>query len=75
MHSRPSRTFCQSSATVRARGQRPEVQAAGQPVRSIDDLFGVLRSAAPGGTMEMTVLRGTEERSVQVTFGQPEADA
>jgi serine protease Do len=46
------------------------VTAAGQPVRTVDDLFGALRAAAPGGTVEMTVLRGTEERAVQVTFGE-----
>jgi serine protease Do len=51
------------------------VTAAGQPVRSVDDLFGVLRAAAPGGTIELTVLRGTDERSVQVTLGQPDGDA
>jgi serine protease Do len=46
------------------------VAAAGQPVRTADDLFAALRTAAPGGTLEMTVLRGTEERSVHVVFGQ-----
>jgi serine protease Do len=46
------------------------VTAAGQPVRSVDDLSGALRAAAPGGTLELTVVRGTEERAVQVTFGQ-----
>jgi serine protease Do len=46
------------------------VTAAGQPVRSVDDLSGALRAAAPGGTLELTVVRGTEERTVQVTFGQ-----
>jgi serine protease Do len=51
------------------------VAAAGQPVRSIDDLFGALRAAAPGGTIEMTVLRGTDERSIQVTLGEPDAEA
>jgi serine protease Do len=51
------------------------VAAAGQPVRSVDDLFGVLRAAAPGSTIELTVLRGTDERSVQVTLGQADADA
>jgi serine protease Do len=45
------------------------VAVAGQPVRGVDDLFGALRAAAPGGTLELTVLRGTEERTVQVTFG------
>ncbi len=46
------------------------VTAAGQPVRSVDDLSGALRAAAADGTLELTVLRGTEERTVQVTFGE-----
>ena len=46
------------------------VAGAGQPVRSADDLFGVLRAAAPGGSLELTVLRGTEERTVHVILGQ-----
>ncbi|HUB22819.1 MAG TPA: trypsin-like peptidase domain-containing protein [Streptosporangiaceae bacterium] len=46
------------------------VAAAGQPVRSADDLFGALRAAAPGGSLELTVLRGTEERTVHVILGQ-----
>jgi serine protease Do len=52
--------------------------ASGQPTRSADDLFGVLRAAAPGGTLELTVLRGTEERAVHVVLGengQPAAEA
>ena len=44
------------------------VGAAGQPVRTIDDLSGALRAA--GDTIELTVLRGTDERTIQVTFGQ-----
>ena len=46
------------------------VAAAGQPVRTVDDLFGALRTAAAGGSLELTVLRGTEERTVHVVFGQ-----
>jgi S1-C subfamily serine protease len=46
------------------------VAAGGQPVRSVDDLTSALRAAAPGGTLEMTVLRGTEERAVHVVFSQ-----
>jgi len=42
--------------------------AAGQPVRTIDDLTGALRTA--GGTLELNVLRGTDERSIQVTLSQ-----
>src|SRR3984957_12136172 len=54
------------------------VAAAGQPIRTADDLFAALRTAGPGGTLEMTVLRGTEERSVHVVFGdegQPATEA
>jgi serine protease Do len=50
------------------------VAAAGQPVRSIDDLSGALRAAA-AGTVDLTVLRGTEERNVQVVLGQAESQA
>jgi len=44
------------------------VTAAGQPTRSVDDLTGALRVAA--GTIELTVVRGTDERSIQVGLGQ-----
>jgi len=50
--------------------------AAGQPIRTIDDLTGALRTAS--GTLELNVLRGTDERSIQVTLSQndqPEGDA
>ena len=45
------------------------VAVAGQAISGIDDLSGALRAAGPGGTVELTVLRGTEERSVHVVFG------
>jgi serine protease Do len=52
------------------------VAAAGQPVRTVDDLSGALQTAAE--TIELTVLRGTDERSIQVALGQnsqPEGEA
>jgi serine protease Do len=49
------------------------VTAAGEPVRSADDLGVALRAAA--GSIELTVLRGTEERGIQVTLGEPEGSA
>ena len=52
------------------------VAAAGQPVRTVDDLSGALQTAAE--TIELTVLRGTDERTIQVTLGQnsqPEGEA
>jgi serine protease Do len=44
------------------------VAAAGQPARTPDDLFEAL-AAASGGSIELTVVRGTEERTIQVAFG------
>jgi serine protease Do len=46
--------------------------AGGQPIRTADDLFGALREAASTGAVELTILRGTDERTVQVTFGEAE---
>ena len=42
------------------------VTAAGQPVRTPDDLFDAL--AAASGTVELTIVRGTDERTVQVVL-------
>jgi serine protease Do len=43
------------------------VAAAGQPVEGVDDLFGALQGAQ-GGTLELRVVRGADERTVQVVF-------
>jgi S1-C subfamily serine protease len=43
------------------------VTAAGRPIRTPDDLFDAL-AAARGGTLELNVVRGTDERTLQVTF-------
>jgi S1-C subfamily serine protease len=50
------------------------VAASGQPTRTTDDLFGALQ-AVSGGSIELTVLRGTDERTVQVVFGQAGGEA
>jgi serine protease Do len=44
------------------------VAAAGRDLTTVDDLFDVLDGAEPGGTLEVTVVRGTEERLVTVEF-------
>jgi serine protease Do len=44
------------------------VTAAGQPVRTTDDLFDALPAA--GGTVQLTIMRGAEERTVQVVLGE-----
>jgi serine protease Do len=43
------------------------VAAAGHPVSTPDDLFDALK-AARGGTIQLNLIRGTEERTIQVTF-------
>ena len=43
------------------------VSAAGQPVGGVDDLFDALQGAQ-GGTLELRVVRGADERTVQVVF-------
>jgi len=51
------------------------VAAAGHPIRTPDDLFDALR-AARGGTIELNLIRGTDELTIQVTFadnGQPDS--
>jgi serine protease Do len=45
------------------------VGAAGRPVTTFDDLFDAL-AAARGGTVELNVVRGTDERSLQVVFAE-----
>ena len=45
------------------------VAAAGQPVRDPDDLFDALQAASSGGSIQLTVVRGTDERTIEVTFG------
>lgn len=43
------------------------VAAAGRPVAGVDDLHDALQ-AAPGGTLELRIVRGAEERTVHVVF-------
>src|SRR6266487_3919506 len=50
------------------------VAAAGQPANTPDDLFDAL-AAARGGTLELTVVRGADERTLQVTFTEPDQNA
>ena len=50
------------------------VAAAGQPVSAPDDLFDAL-AAARGGSLELRVVRGTDERTLQVTFTDPDQNS
>ncbi len=45
------------------------VSAAGRPVRDPDDLFDALQAAAQAGTIQLNVLRGADQRTIDVTFG------
>ena len=44
------------------------IQAASEPVRGMDDLFQALETSA-GGVIELVILRGAEERTVEVQLG------
>jgi serine protease Do len=44
------------------------VAVGGQPVRTVDDLYDALQAAGTG-TIELSLVRGTEERTVQVALG------
>ncbi|MDQ3859899.1 MAG: PDZ domain-containing protein, partial [Actinomycetota bacterium] len=46
------------------------VAAAGEPVHRVDDLFGALDEAVPGGSLELTIVRGVDERKVAVALPQ-----
>ena len=50
--------------------------AGGRPVRTIDDVFDALQEAR-GDTLELTVVHGADERTIQVAFdsGQPGQEA
>jgi serine protease Do len=50
------------------------VAAAGQPTSTPDDLFDAL-AAARGGTLELQAVRGTDMRTLQVTFTEPDQNA
>ena len=45
------------------------VEAAGRKVSSMIDLGAVVRTQAPGDTITLTVVRGDQERTVEVTLG------
>lgn len=44
------------------------VAAGDRPLSEVDDLYDLLDGTGPGGTLDLTVLRGTEERVVTVSF-------
>ena len=49
------------------------VAAGGRDVRRADDLFEALGALGSGAALELTVVRGSEERSISVTPVEEEA--
>lgn len=49
------------------------IEAGERPLRSSDDLFSVLDALAPGATLTLRVLRGTEEETLTASFDAPGA--
>lgn len=45
------------------------VAAAGTPVGGVDDLYEQLDKTGPGGKIELELVRGTDERAVEITAG------
>jgi serine protease Do len=58
------------SAADRAGLQRGDliIAAAGTPVGRLDDLYDALETGSEGGSLELGIVRGTDEQTVQVTF-------
>ena len=46
------------------------VAAGEEPIRRVDDLFRALDAAGPGGRLDLTVVRGVEERAVAVALAE-----
>lgn len=45
------------------------VQAAGRPIREPDDVYDALGGVAPTGSLTLRIVRGTDERTIEVQFG------
>ena len=60
------------SAAARAGVQKGDllVELGGQEIRNIYDFVFVLRSAKPGETTTLAVLRGEERLELEVTYGE-----
>jgi serine protease Do len=51
------------------------IEAAGKPIREPDDVYDALGSVAAGQTMAIKIVRGTEERSVEVSFAETDENS
>jgi serine protease Do len=68
------RSVAESSPAERAGLERGDLiaRAGGEPVDSVDSLYRILDGITPGATLDLDVLRGTEERNVTVSFEEAE---
>jgi serine protease Do len=66
------RSVGESSPAARAGIERGDliVRAGSQAIDGVDALYGALDTVSPGSALELGVLRGTDERSVNVTFDE-----
>ena len=65
-------TVTEGSPAARA-GLRPGdviVELAGDPIRTVEDLYSAIRSRDPGDEVELTVVRGGEREGIDVTLGR-----
>jgi S1-C subfamily serine protease len=49
------------------------VEAAGRPIREPDDVYDALGAVQGGSTLSLRVVRGADERTIEINFGQGEA--
>ncbi len=66
------RAVQENSPAVRAGIKRGDllVAASGSPLRGLDALYDALDAARPAGLLELTVVRGSDEHQVTVSFGE-----
>jgi S1-C subfamily serine protease len=65
------------SPAARAGIERGDLIAAagGTELEGVDALYDALDALSPGATLELTVVRGTDERTVEVSFEDEEVTA
>jgi serine protease Do len=51
------------------------VEAAGKPIREPDDVYDALGGVQAGGTLSLRIVRGAEERTIEVNFSGAEGGA
>jgi serine protease Do len=71
------RSVAEGSAAERAGIERGDliVQAGGEELKSVDDLYRALDAVDAGETLDLKLLRGTEERTTTVEFDEAQEEA